>query len=73
MEPSPFQQFRDIIERNYSPKEERELDDKADELFEDLDYQNSKRYYRHESDPDIPYDFESDQDWDFRDPPEWSL
>ena len=77
MEPSPFQKFRDIIEFNYSPEEEMELDDEADKLMENLDYQNSKRY----ADPEIlgfdengEFDrkiYDQDEDWDFPDPPEF--
>lgn len=69
MEPSPFQKFRDIIEFNYSPDEERKLDDEADEIFEGLDYQNSKRFVEnHES---TIFDWDDDEDWDFREPPEF--
>ena len=70
MEPSPFQKFRDIIEFNYSPEEEMKLDDEADELFEGLDYQNSKRFVEnHEG----TFFAENEYPFDWDDPPEFSL
>jgi len=68
MEPSPFQKFRDIIEFNYSPKEERELDEEADEIFEDLDYQNSKRF-----EESLDWDTSDSYPFNWEDPPELSL
>jgi len=60
MEPSPYEKFRDIIDANYSAKEERELDDKADEIFEDLDYQAAKRFDYSQSEK--IFDWEVDED-----------
>jgi len=66
-----YEEFNNILLRNYSIEQLCLLENAADRMFVKLDdAQADLEWAERNSDSNVPYDFESD--WDFPDPPDCS-
>lgn len=68
-----YEEFNKILLRNYSPEKLCLLDNAADRMFKDLDYEAAEKMGDNSNHSTKLFDQEEvDLDWDFPDPPDFS-